>query len=149
MGEMPVTAAAAVPREASPHVFVAYRSYGTMVQSTDPSPYPHDWWSHLPNPLRQFGERVAQFFSPSAEAAATTESYEIALELPRVAEDGIHLEVRGDRLPRDRRETRPTRGKRQELLFLGTGLRPVPPDLPIARGTRIPTRRSPPTRTGS
>lgn len=98
MGEMPVTAAAAVPREASPHVFVAYRSYGTMVQSTDPSPYPHDWWSHLPNPLRQFGERVAQFFSPSAEAAATTESYEIALELPGVAEDDIHLEVRGDRL---------------------------------------------------
>lgn len=69
-----------------------------MVQSTDPSPYPHDWWSHFLNPVRQLGERVAQFFAPSAEAAATTESYEIALELPGVAEDDIHLEIQGDRL---------------------------------------------------
>ena len=67
-----------------------------MVQSTDLSPHPHDWWSHLLNPVRQFGERVAQFFSPSAEAAATTGSYEIALELPGISDDDIHLEVHGD-----------------------------------------------------
>lgn len=69
-----------------------------MVRSTDLSSHPHDWWSHFINPVRQFGERVAEFFSPSAEAAATTESYEIALELPGISEDEIHLEIHGDRL---------------------------------------------------
>lgn len=69
-----------------------------MVQSTDLSPHPHDWLSQFLNPMRQLGARVAEFFSPSAEAATTTESYEIALELPGVSEDEIHLEVHGDRL---------------------------------------------------
>ena len=69
-----------------------------MVQSHDLAPRPHDWWSHLLNPVRQFGERVAQFFSPSAEAAATGDAYEIAVELPGIPEDEIRLEVQGDRL---------------------------------------------------
>lgn len=69
-----------------------------MVQASDPSPHAHDWWSHLFSPMRQFGERVAQFFSPSAEAAATAEAYEIAVELPGISEDEIHLEVQGDQL---------------------------------------------------
>ena len=85
-----------------------------MVQSTDPSPHPHDWWAHFLNPVRQFGERVAQFFSPSAEAAATTGAYEIAVELPGVAEDDIHLEAYGDRLTvtGEKRAQREGRGKR-------------------------------------
>ena len=69
-----------------------------MVQSTELAPPLDELWSHVMNPVRQFGERVAHFFSPSAEAAATTESYEIALELPGIAEDEIHLEVHGNRL---------------------------------------------------
>ena len=69
-----------------------------MVQSTDLSPHPHDWWSHVLNPVRHLGERMAEFFSPSAEAAATTEAYDIALELPGLSEDEIHLEVHDDRL---------------------------------------------------
>lgn len=48
--------------------------------------------------MRQFGERVPELFAPSAEAAATTESYEIALELPCISGDEIQLEVQGDRL---------------------------------------------------
>lgn len=69
-----------------------------MVQSNDPSLQADDWWSHVFNPMRRFGERVAQFFSPSAEAAATGEAYEIAVELPGISEDEIHLQVQGDRL---------------------------------------------------
>ena len=69
-----------------------------MVQSNDPSRHPHDWWSHLLDPMRQFGERVAQYFSPIAEAATTRDTYEIAVELPGISEDEIHLEVQGDRL---------------------------------------------------
>ena len=69
-----------------------------MVQSTDPTPPLHDWWSQVLNPVRHLGQRVAEFFSPSAEAAATTESYEITLELPGISEDEIHLEAHGDRL---------------------------------------------------
>ena len=69
-----------------------------MVQRTDLDSHPHDWWSQLLDPMRRVGARVAEFFSPSAEAAATEESYEIALELPGMSDDEIHLEVDGDRL---------------------------------------------------
>ena len=69
-----------------------------MVHSTDPMPHAHELWSHLLNPVRRFGERVAEFFSPIAEAAATTETYEIALELPGLSDEDIHLEAHGDRL---------------------------------------------------
>ena len=69
-----------------------------MVHSTDPAPHPQEWWSHVLNPVRHFGQRVADFFTPSAEAAATDESYEISLELPGVSEDDIHIEAHGDRL---------------------------------------------------
>ena len=69
-----------------------------MVQSTDLASHPHDLWSHFLHPVRQIGQRVVEFFSPSAEAAASTESYEIALELPGISKDDIHLEVHGDRL---------------------------------------------------
>ena len=58
----------------------------------------HPWKSHLLHPVRQFGKRAAEFFSPSAEAAATTEAYEIVLEQPGISEDQVHLEVHDDRL---------------------------------------------------
>ncbi len=69
-----------------------------MVKSTDLTAQAPDWWSQFLHPLRQFGERVAEFFSPSAEAAATEDAYEIAVELPGISEDDIHLEVNSDRL---------------------------------------------------
>ncbi len=69
-----------------------------MVQRTDLDPHSHDWWSQLLDPMRRVGARVAEFFSPSAEAAATEESYEIALELPGMSDDEIQLEVHAGRL---------------------------------------------------
>ena len=69
-----------------------------MVQSNELVPNVHDWWSHLLNPMRHFGECVAEFFSPNAEAATTGEAYEIAVELPGIPEDEIHLEIQGERL---------------------------------------------------
>ena len=68
------------------------------MQSNELSPQVHDWWSHVLNPVRHFGERVAQYFSPTAEAAATGEAYEIAVELPGISEDEIQLEIQGNRL---------------------------------------------------
>ena len=72
--------------------------YWTVVKSTDRISQTPDWWSQFLSPIRQFGERVADFFSPNAEAAATHDSYEIALELPGISEDDIHLEVHGNQL---------------------------------------------------
>ena len=48
--------------------------------------------------MRHFGEFVAEFFSPNAEAATTGEAYEIAVELPGIPEDEIQLEIQGERL---------------------------------------------------
>lgn len=69
-----------------------------MVQRTDLDPHHHDLWSQVLDPMRRIGARVAEFFSPSAHAAATTDAYEVALELPGMSDNEIHLEVRGDRL---------------------------------------------------
>ena len=69
-----------------------------MVQPTDPAPQHQEWWSHVLNPVRHFGQRVGDFFTPSAEAAATNDSYEISLELPGISGDDIHIEAHGDRL---------------------------------------------------
>ena len=68
------------------------------MQSNELSPQVHDWWSHFLNPVRNFGERAAQYFSPTAEAAATAEAYEIVVELPGISEDEIQLEIQGNRL---------------------------------------------------
>lgn len=50
-------------------------------------------WPGLMEPLRGLGERVAQFFAPSADAAATNDYYEINIELPGVKADDIEVEM--------------------------------------------------------
>lgn len=64
------------------------------------------WWPSFFEPLRGIGERVADFFAPLAEAAATSESYEIHVELPGVSSEeidvGAHehvLTVSGEKRP--------------------------------------------------
>jgi HSP20 family protein len=69
-----------------------------MLQKSDIAPNFPNFWSQLQTPLRQFGERVAEFFSPSSEAATTKDAYEITIELPGVEEKDIHDEVHGDQL---------------------------------------------------
>ena len=56
------------------------------------------WWPGLMEPLRAAGERIADFFAPSADAAATGEAYEINVELPGVKADDIDVTVDDDTL---------------------------------------------------
>jgi HSP20 family protein len=69
-----------------------------MVEKSELGPSVPDWWSQYLNPVRHFGERVAEFFSPNSEASATEAAYEIAVELPGVADADISVEVEDGRL---------------------------------------------------
>ncbi len=69
-----------------------------MVEKSEVSSNPSDWWSQFYSPVRQFGDRVAEFFSPNSEAATTDEAYEISVELPGVGEDEITVEVHDGKL---------------------------------------------------
>lgn len=66
-----------------------------MLQKPEMAP---NFWSQIQTPLRQFGERVAEFFSPSSEAATTKDAYEISVELPGVEEKDIAVDLHGDQL---------------------------------------------------
>lgn len=50
-------------------------------------------WPSLYEPFRSFGNRVADWIAPAAEASAGDKAYTIALELPGVAEEDIHLSL--------------------------------------------------------
>ncbi len=69
-----------------------------MITKSDLTPALPEWRSHFYAPVRHFGERVAEFFSPSSEASTTENSYEINIELPGVREDDISVEVHDGRL---------------------------------------------------
>lgn len=66
-----------------------------MVESSGRTPlhYGDNWWSGFFDPLRQVAAKVADFFSPSAEAAGDKDAYEITLELPGVAHKDIDITV--------------------------------------------------------
>ena len=66
-----------------------------MVEKTHavPSRQEGDWWTQFYDPLRAFGSKIADFFSPTADAAVTDDYYEISMELPGVTEEEIHVEV--------------------------------------------------------
>ncbi len=51
------------------------------------------WWPNLYEPLRQFGERVADLVAPRSEARTSKNAYEISVELPGVAQDDIEIAV--------------------------------------------------------
>lgn len=51
------------------------------------------WWPQVYEPLRGLGEKIADWFAPRADAAATQDSYEINMELPGVAADNIDISV--------------------------------------------------------
>lgn len=51
------------------------------------------WRPSLYEPLRGLGQRVADFFAPSAEAAATDDFYEINMELPGVKTEDVDVSV--------------------------------------------------------
>ena len=51
------------------------------------------WWPGFYEPFRQFGERIADWFAPRAEATASNAHYEITMELPGVAEGDIDVSL--------------------------------------------------------
>ena len=51
------------------------------------------FWPSLYEPFRMMGTRLADWLSPAAEASQSGEAYRIAVELPGVAEDDIHVTV--------------------------------------------------------
>jgi HSP20 family protein len=51
------------------------------------------FWPSLYEPFRTMGTRLADWLSPAAEASQTDEAYRIAVELPGVAEEDIHVTV--------------------------------------------------------
>ena len=51
------------------------------------------WWPGVYEPLRGLGQRVADFFAPNADAAATDEFYEIDMELPGVKSENVDVSV--------------------------------------------------------
>ena len=84
-----------------------------MVEKSELAPNPTDWWNQMYAPVRQFGQRVADFLSPSADAAMTEDHYEVSVELPGVAEDDITVEIHDGRLTvsGEKRSHREEKGK--------------------------------------
>lgn len=51
------------------------------------------FWPSLYEPFRQAGSRLADWLAPASEASQDGEGYRIAMELPGVAEEDVHLTV--------------------------------------------------------
>lgn len=55
-------------------------------------------WPSFLEPLRTVGTKIADFFSPTSEAAKSEEKYEINMELPGVDESDIDVALDGNML---------------------------------------------------
>ena len=56
------------------------------------------WWPQVYEPLRHFGEKVADWFAPRSEASTNETSYEISVELPGVKADDIEISAQDNQL---------------------------------------------------
>ncbi len=56
------------------------------------------WWPQLYEPLKSMGSKIADWFAPAADAAATQEHYEINMELPGVKAGDIDIAMHDDTL---------------------------------------------------
>ena len=56
------------------------------------------WWPQIYQPLRSIGEKIADWFAPRADAAATQAHYEVNMELPGVAAEDIEVSMHDDTL---------------------------------------------------
>lgn len=54
------------------------------------------FWPSLYDPFRSFGSRMADWLNPAAEASSGKEAYDIAMELPGVAQEDVELTVDAD-----------------------------------------------------
>jgi HSP20 family protein len=64
-----------------------------MVEKAHTAAGDHAWWPSLYAPIRGVGQKIANFFAPQADAAATDDSYEISIELPGVSAEEIDVSV--------------------------------------------------------
>ena len=51
------------------------------------------WWPSLYDPLRNIGEKIADWFAPRSEASAVEDSYEITMELPGVKAEDVDVSL--------------------------------------------------------
>ena len=56
------------------------------------------WWPSIYDPLRSFGQRVADWFAPRSEASAMQDYYEINVELPGVKAEDVDVSVHDNSL---------------------------------------------------
>ena len=56
------------------------------------------WWPQFYEPLKSMSAKIADWFAPAADAAATQEHYEINMELPGVKSDDIEIAVNDNTL---------------------------------------------------
>jgi HSP20 family protein len=49
------------------------------------------WWPQFYEPLKGFGEKIADWFAPRSDASAAADAYEICLELPGVKAEDIEV----------------------------------------------------------
>jgi len=56
------------------------------------------WWPNLYEPLRSFGQRVADWIAPRSDASAMEDYYEINVELPGVKADDVDVAVQDNSL---------------------------------------------------
>lgn len=57
-----------------------------------------DWWPSVYGPLRNVGQKIADFFAPEADASTTDQYYEINIELPGVAPEDVDVTVHENNL---------------------------------------------------
>ena len=71
------------------------------------------WWPSVFDPLRQMGERVADWFAPRSEASVEGACYEITIELPGVKPEDIEVSARDGALTvkGEKRAERAVQGK--------------------------------------
>jgi HSP20 family protein len=81
-----------------------------MVESSSTG---QSFWPSIYGPLRGLGQRMADFFAPTADAAASNDAYEITVELPGVKADdidvGVHdgtLTIKGEKRSEQKEEGR-------------------------------------------
>ncbi|MCR8722876.1 Hsp20/alpha crystallin family protein [Frigidibacter sp. ROC022] len=53
-------------------------------------------WPSLTDPLRAFGQRLAEWVAPAAEATANGDVYRVSVELPGVSEDDVEITLDND-----------------------------------------------------
>ncbi len=56
------------------------------------------WWPDLYQPLRNIGQRVADWFAPRSDASALENYYEINVELPGVKTEDVDVSVEDNSL---------------------------------------------------